>query len=583
MNAFLNRASKTLKMINRPALALLLTLTAITSIVSAIEPMLLRAALDTLTLRRAYREFTVEGSIMAIAAVLLLVTMLRVVLGRLSGWFATALRVGIERSLFSACSESLYNLSLDYHEETPVGQIAEKLRRGTQGLTAVVYDLTVSLMPNLLYVALTLYFMTTMDGTLTLIACFFAVVPSVLGAHASGGKARREEVLQSIWQEVYSRFYGGLKLIVVIKSFSQERSEHERFVTKLESGDNLLLDGFKRDSWSEISKSAAIEIGKVVVLGYGGLLVLRGKISIGSFAAFYSYCGGLFQPMLAIASMIESLRRSHVYLKLLFDIIEAPNGVTEMPNARRLHHCEGMLRFEGVSVRRGEGMALDDVSFHARAGQVLAFVGEVGSGKSTITKCAMRFLDPDKGSVTLDGHNLRELQLSWLRGTAVGLVQATALWDGSVFDNIEFGRPGATFDEVVAAAKAAGAHDFIEEKTEQYEYQVGEGGCRLSSGQCQLIALARLLLADPQIVILDEVTSNLDPNAEDALVRMTIDTLVARGKTVIVVAHRLSSIRTADRILVMKGGRVVEEGTHRELMSKAGLYFEFVGKQALTH
>jgi ABC-type multidrug transport system fused ATPase/permease subunit len=579
---YVQRAVRAMALLNRKEVIWVVCLTVFSSAMMAAEPMVWKTLLDTLMSREPLFRLSLQGSILAIAASLLLLNVFKEGLTRVCFWLCWRIRVSLETGLVGKCSAALFQSSLDYHEDTSTGKIAEKIRRGINGLLPIVYDMVTSLLPSILYVIGTVVLMAMMNGVLAVIACTFAAIPALLGAWMGGVKARREEEVMDHWQRIWTRFYNGLWLIKLVKSFSRERSEDKRFIDDLRKTDQFVLDGIKLEAWVEFAKNVSVGLGKAIIVGYGGFLVLEGRISIGALAAFYAFCHGLFQPMLTIATMIESLRRSGVYLQVLFELIDAPNSVKEAPDARTLPEVQGVLRFDSVTVQRGADKVLDNVSLTAHPGQLLAIAGAFGSGKSTLIGCAMRFVDPDQGSVSLDGCNVKNLTLDWLRGTAVGLVQDTELWKGSILENILFGRPDATFEEVVAAARAGGAHDFISKKAEGYEFDVGSAGIRLSSGERQLVALARLLLANPQVIILDEVTSHLDALTED-LVRTAIDSLVAQGKTVIVIAHRLSSIRNAHRILVMHGGKVVDEGTHGELMARDGMYADFVAKQALAN
>ena len=573
---------RALALLNKKMVIFGFVLALFSSVISAAEPMIWRLLLDMFSSHQVPVGWTPSAVVLAIAGSLLMLYLVKELVVRKSNCLSWCLRLDTERLLWDKCARALYELPLEAHEQTGVGEFATRLYRGIQTLERVLFDLALTVVPNGLYLVCTIAFMLTMNGALTAIACSFAAVPAILGVCVSGRKARREAKLNDQFEALYNRLFTGIWLIKVVKAFGRERAEHRRFVEGVHSAADLTQAGVNSDSWVDFGKNIAVAVGRIAILAYGGMLVLKGEISVGTLAAFYAYSGGLFQPMLALASMVEEVRKASVHLERVFDIIDTPDGVEDMPDAHQLAETKGVLSFEAVSVQRGQQRVLADMSFTAHPGRLLAIVGEFGCGKSTLIGLAMRFCDPDAGRVTLDGYDLRSLPRDWLRGNTVGLVQGTLLWNDTIRANIGFGRPEATDEEIMAAARSAGAHNFIMEKEGQYDYSAGEGGNRLSAGQCQLIALSRLLLADPQVVILDEVTSHLDPATED-LVRQTIDGLVRNGKTVIVIAHRLSSIRNAHSILVMRNGGIIAQGSHEELLSdKDGIYADFIAKQTLA-
>ena len=308
-----------------------------------------------------------------------------------------------------------------------------------------------------------------------------------------------------------------------------------------------------------------------VVLTYGGYRVLHGQTQVGVLAAFLLYLRKFFEPMQDLSQFYNSLQSATAALEKLSGVLDEPPGVPEPARPTPLPQPRGALDFADVSFAYRSGRpVLPELDLHIPAGQTLAVVGATGAGKTTIAKLVSRFYDPTHGAVRLDGVDLRELSDATLRRAVVMVTQENYLFSGTVADNIRFGRPSATDEEVVEAAAAIGADGFIRALPEGYATAVHKRGGRLSAGQRQLVAFARAFLADPAVLILDEATSSLDIPSE-RLVQRALRTILA-DRTAIVIAHRLSTVEIADRVLVLDAGRIVEDGTPAQLVSGGGRY-----------
>jgi ATP-binding cassette subfamily B protein len=293
-------------------------------------------------------------------------------------------------------------------------------------------------------------------------------------------------------------------------------------------------------------------------------------MSVGELVAFVGLLNMFFQPIQQLSQLYSDLQSTLVSLEKVFSVLDTESDRADSPDAKDLRDLGGDVEFDRVSFAYGEDVVLDDVSFRIKPSETLAIVGETGAGKSTIVKLLSRFYDPTDGEVRIDGQDLRDVRGSSLRRYMGVVLQDTFLFTGTIKDNIRYGRPDATEEEIIAAARTVGADDFIRRFPEGYETQVRERGGRLSVGERQLVAFARALLADPRLLVLDEATSSVDL-ATEARIETALDELLA-GRTSIVIAHRLSTVRRADRILVMGEGRVIEEGTHEELLSRPSAY-----------
>ncbi len=296
-------------------------------------------------------------------------------------------------------------------------------------------------------------------------------------------------------------------------------------------------------------------------------------MTLGELVAFTTYLSQLVSPVRRIGNIIPALAMASAAGERIFEILDAQSEVSDDPDATLLPPVKGLVRFEAVHFAYfGRHAVLSDVTFEASPGQVIALLGATGSGKSTIINLIPRFYDPTAGRITVDGHDIRKVTLNSLRDQVGIVLQETLLFAGSVRENIAFGRPGATLDEVIAAAQAAQAHEFVMAMPQGYDTTVGERGVTLSGGQRQRVAIARALLKDPRILILDDATSSVDTETEQ-LIQEALTTLMT-SRTSFVIAQRLSTLRSADLILVLDSGRIVARGTHAELLQTSGLYAE---------
>jgi ATP-binding cassette subfamily B protein len=325
-------------------------------------------------------------------------------------------------------------------------------------------------------------------------------------------------------------------------------------------------------------------LGTLAIIWFGGSQVIGGRLSIGDLVAFNTLLGFMLFPILTIGFLSASISRAGASSQRIFDVLDAPLDVEDAPDASVLLSLKCRVDFDNVSFRYPGSTRdiLNGVSFTARPGQTVAVLGTTGSGKSTLVNLIPRFYDVTGGAVRLDGNDVRDVTLSSLRSQIGIVLQETRLFSGTVRDNVAFGKPDATDEEVVAAAEAAQAGEFIRGLAEGYDTVIGERGIGLSGGQRQRIAIARALLIDPRLLILDDSTSAVDAETE-AAIQETLDRLMReKYRTVFVIAQRVSTVRDADLILVLDEGRIAASGTHEELLQESELYNEILGSQLLS-
>jgi ABC-type multidrug transport system fused ATPase/permease subunit len=365
----------------------------------------------------------------------------------------------------------------------------------------------------------------------------------------------------------------------VLQSFTRERAAQENFHVvsnryREANMQTVVLSGVYFPFVDFLSSAAT-----AVVLGYGGWLAFNGNVSIGTLVAFLGYLGNFFDPVQQLSQLYNTFLSAVAALDKITDLLDEEPEVVDPPDAIPLERVDGHVAFDSVRFAYGRGPeVLHGIDLDVPAGTTVALVGHTGAGKSTIAKLLARFYDPTEGRITIDGRDLRTVTQESLRRQLGIVPQEGFLFAGTVAENVAFGRRDATPQEIIAAVRAVGADEFVERLEDGYETQLGERGSRLSLGQRQLVAFARALLADPRILILDEATSSVDIGTErkiEAALRRLL-----HGRTAFIIAHRLSTIRDADLIVVLEHGKVVEQGTHDELLARRGLYLSLYGDWA---
>jgi len=414
-----------------------------------------------------------------------------------------------------------------------------------------------------------------------MVALVFAPLPVTIARLAMPLQLKRERSLMEHWTRIYARFNEVLGGIVTVKSFAMEDREKQRFLHEVSSANGVVKRGVGLDSTVAATQNGVTLIARVAVIGVGALLVARGEITLGTLVAFLGYLGGMFAPIQSLSGVYKTLRTASVSIEQVFSILDHQDTLGDAPHAREVGRLRGEVEFDRVSFAYGRRATdkplIDGVSLHVRAGENVALVGPSGAGKTTLVSLLCRFYDPTEGAVRVDGMDLRDLKQKSLRRQLGVVFQDSLLFNESVRANIAYGRPDASYDEIVEAAKAAHAHEFISRLPQAYDSVVGERGCLLSAGERQRIAIARSILMDPPILVLDEPTSALDAESE-ALVQQALARLT-KGRTTFAIAHRLSTVVDADRIVVLKDGRILDQGSHRELLARGGYYRSLVERQ----
>jgi len=471
----------------------------------------------------------------------------------------------------------LQTLSLRYFDNTHTGETVSRVSQDTGEVYTLTNGFLINLIADSVTVVVVVGFLFYVNWRLATATC--AVMPLFVFNYLHNRRRMREEsrTHRQNWDKVMGFLHEKVSSARVIKSFVREQGE----ITTFSGGINADFFNYSRIVMRNTKLAVVADllgsIGALVVLGYGGWLVVKGQMGVGTLVAFNAYITFVFPPIVRFVDLATIFQRANTGLENVFALLDTKPEVADLPDATPMPPIRGDVEFSDVSfdynlfeTTPGGPRTLRDVSFRVEAGQVAAIVGPSGSGKSTLINLLARFYDPASGRVLVDGRDIRHATSESFRRQIGIVLQENVLFSGTLEDNLKYGKPDATREEIMAAAKVANAHDFIIALPDGYSTVVGERGAQMSGGQRQRIAIARAILKNPRILIFDEATSALDL-ASERLIQQAMER-VMRGRTTFIIAHRLTTIQMADQILVMDQGRLAEHGTHDELLAIEGLY-----------
>ena len=492
----------------------------------------------------------------------------------LISWLGSRLEYDMRLDLF----RHLQRLSLGYFAKKEVGSIVSRATNDIDKVMELVASGVVEAVADVVTLVGIVFIMLWMSPRLSLIS--FSIVPVIVFfAYFWGRRVRRvyRETRKTI-ASVSAKIEESVSGMKEIHAFSRERETRREFQEVNVSNLQANVEAGRVMSAFRPAVGLFSAVGNFLVLWFGGNAVINGTLTIGVLFAFMSYMGRFFWPIESLSQFWNQVQSAMAAAERVFHIMDTEIEVSEKPDALELTQIEGRITYEDMTFSYEEGLpVLQDINLEIEPYTTIALVGPTGAGKTTMINLLYRFYDPQEGRITIDGRDLRDLNIESMRSHMAIVLQDPILFSGTVKDNIKYGNLEATDERVVEIAKAVGAHDFIMKLPSGYDTEVRERGSRLSMGQRQLISLARALIADPRILIMDEATSSIDAYTE-LIIKQAMEK-VLRGRTSIVIAHRLSTVRKADKIVVLDEGRMVEMGTHRELLGKGGLYRELYEMQ----
>jgi ATP-binding cassette subfamily B protein len=554
-------------------LAGVISLALLLAALSAVDPLLMKYLFDALERRSGLPTL---GMIMA---GLVTLELARAGLQAWLGVLSWDVRLGVDYTMRENVMSKLNSLPMSFHQGETIGATMNRINQGIAGCVTAFCETAFNLFPTLLYLVLSVTAMLQMEWRLAIAVIVFAPLPAVIGAWAAPEQMHRERRLVERWNSIYGRFNEVLAGMMTVKGFAMEEEEKRRFMQGVREGNEVVRRGVRTDNVTGTLRTLAATAARLTALAVGGYLISRQEMTVGTLLAFLGYIGGLFGPVQGLTNTYQTLRKATVSLEAIFSILDAEDVVADGPGASDVRPLRGEVEFRQVSFGYQPGSAvLRDISLTAKPGETIALIGPSGSGKTTLLALLQRFYSLTDGSITVDGVDIRRMTQRSLRSQIGVVFQDAHLFNDTVRANIAYGRPAAALADVEAAARAAHAHDFIMALPEGYDTIVRERGSRLSGGQRQRIAIARALLNNPPILILDEATSALDSESE-YLIQRALKTLLS-GRTAFVIAHRLSTVRDADRIVVIKEGVIAEAGSHTELLAHGGYYASLVARQA---
>jgi ATP-binding cassette, subfamily B, multidrug efflux pump len=543
-------------------------------ICTVINPYLLKVCIDNYIVKSNFNGLLIMAFVMIVYNfVAMLASTLR--MNMMAGVTNTIL-INIRQELYS----HIQKLTFSFFDNRPVGKILARVMGDVNSLQELFNNSITSLIPevlNLVFVAIIMFYinLNLALASLILLPFLIVVIFSIEGISRKRWQVYRQK--RSNFNGFTHESFSGIK---IIQSFAVEKNKALFFndlVTKMMDG---FMSAIKLNDlfWPVVELSWGV--GTLVVYYFGTKLIKANdtSLTIGTLVAFTSYVGMFWRPIINLTQFYNTLITNFAAAERIFEILDLTPDINDNKDSEIMPKIKGAIEFKDVTFGYEDGtIVLDNVNLKIHPGQTIAFVGPTGAGKTTIVNLISRFYDTQSGEILIDGKNVKNVELDSLRSQMGIMLQDTFLFSTNIKENIRYGRLNATDDEVIAAAKSVSAHEFIMKLEKGYETEVNERGSRLSVGQRQLISFARALLANPRILILDEATSNIDTNTEK-LVQMGIEKLL-HGRTSIVIAHRLSTIRDCNRIIAIDGGKIVETGSHDELIAQKGIYYDLYMSQ----
>lgn len=535
--------------------------------------------IDQVTAYLTQQQLNAPASLWKAVGAIVLFAILRGTFAFLQAFWAEKNSQHVAYDLRNDLYAKIQNLSFSYHDRNQTGQLMIRATDDVEKVRLFIGQGLLQLVGAIILLTGTLTILFTTNATLALYTLWILPVALVIfiafGALSQPLFTKAQQKLSAL-NTILQENLAGIK---VVKAFAREKSEQEKFNHAADALMHQRLVIARLFTFLFPVVFLIANLGQATTLYFGSKQIIAGTLTLGEWQEFSLYLIYLFLPIAQFGMIITQFGQAAASATRVFEILDAKNDVTDKPGAIELPPIKGHVAFNHVTFRYFENAdpVLQDITFETRPGETVALLGSTGSGKTTIINLIPRFYDPSEGSITIDGYDLRDVTLDSLRAQIGVVLQETTLFSGTIRENISFGKPDATLDEIIAAAKAAAAHDFIMSFPDGYDTRVGERGATLSGGQRQRIAIARALLLNPNVLILDEATSSVDLTTE-AQIQAALKKLM-ENRTSFVIAQRISTVMNADQILVLDKGRIAARGTHAELMETSPIYAEIYHSQ----
>ncbi len=500
-------------------------------------------------------------------------------LGELRDFVFVRVSQHAQRAVALNTFEHLHRLSLRFHLDRQTGGLSRVIERALRGMQFVLSFMLFNILPTLIELVLVMVVMTYFfDYRYPLVTGATVIIYIIFTLAVTEWRLKFRKEMNETDAAANTKAIDSLLNFETVKYFGNEKHEYGRYDISLAGYENAAIKSQKSLSLLNVGQASIISVGVVLLMYMAAQGVVDGKLTVGEFVLANTYMMQLFMPLNFLGFVYREMKQGFIDMDKMFELLHVEEEVKDASDSTELIVDGGRITFDHVSFSYNEDrLILDDISFTAEAGQNIAIVGPSGSGKSTVARLLFRFYDPQEGSITIDEQDLRSVSQRSLR-KCIGVVpQDTVLFNDSIGYNIEYGRPGASKEEIENAARLAQVYDFVSNLTEGFETPVGERGLKLSGGEKQRVAIARTILKDPPILILDEATSALDSLTEQEIQDSLEE--VSKGRTTVTVAHRLSTIKDADLIIVLDQGKIIEQGTHDELIAADGEYVTMWNRQ----
>ena len=554
-------------------LALVLALSLVSTLLGLAQPYITKLLIDEALLRRNMQALTM------VAALMVVVTILGFALNIVSSYRYVAVSAAVLFDMRLAVYRHLQRLSPRFYTRTKLGEIVSRLNNDISEVQRVAADTLLAAISNFIFLIGSVTIMVLLNWKLFLLSILLIPVSVIALKHYRAKLSSNVQRMRERSADIGSFLIETLMGMRLVVSSNTQESEVARFREKNQSFVDALLSMQLVSFFAGALPGTVLTLSTALVFLYGGKLVIDGVMTIGALVAFMAYHMRLLAPVQNLMGLYTSVMTARVSLNRVFEILDSPVEVDEAPDALELQHVKGDIEFENVTLKYDrETVVLDGVSFRIPAGSLCAIAGPSGVGKSTVADLLLRFYDPQSGTIRLDGLDVRGIRLGDLRREVVLVEQTAFLFNTTVAENIRYGRPDATREDIVGAAHAASIDNFIRTLPEGYDTEVGERGQALSAGERQRIALARALLRDPAVLVLDEPTASVDPITEQSIAAAIKSAM--SGRTTVVISHRLSLIELADWVIVIDNGRIVEAGRPEELMARGSTLASLFSKES---